>query len=196
MVLRTAPCLSALPFWNRASTLVVVTLMLWDCANRVNSSELYSVPGSTSISCGAPAQLSHIWIRYWISAFEDWSGALHAVWKLVAQSTTWYMWYSWLFLLVQVEPSEHTRPLKSSSSLIALGLAIFGWTWDRHMEHWRSKAACAILNMVLSLSGLGWPRFLCARRIICCSSLDSLLKRSDCFGFCMSCSWEGVKTAR
>ena len=135
-----------------------------------------------------------------MKALEDLSGAQHAAWKLVDQSTTWNMWKLTPWLLVHVTPSTQILSLKSSSSRIALGLAIFGDTCAWQTEHFSSKAAWDTSDLnpwfrrsVLNLSGLGCPRFLWALSNILRSSADRLLKRVVCSGLIRSCVWDGVR---
>ena len=199
MFFNTAPCLSAFPFWNGASVLIVLTRMLWDWAKVENSSELNSVPASTIISQGAPAQENHIWTIYRVTALDERSGAQQAAWKLVDQSTMWYMWNVVPDRFVHDSPSVQMRSLKSSSSRIVLGLAILGLRCDWQTEHWKSRAAWAtsdrkpwFRNKVLNLSGLGCPRFLWALTIICCSSREMDRNLLVCLGFCTSSICDGV----
>ena len=185
---RIAPCLSDLPFWKWASGLMVVARMLWLCRKVMNSSLLSSEPASTNNSPGIPAQDSHMVMSDWITASVDLDGAMHAAWKLVPQSITWYIWKVLPWELVHVTPSMEILSLKSRSSFKELGRACFGSELCVHTEHWKCRAALTSSGRnpcwsitVLIRSGLGWPMFLWIFDNKFWSSFDSVFTTSGIF---------------
>ena len=77
---RNRPCLSILPFCQWASGQMVVGFMDMVCMYWENSSLFSSVPESTWISWGAPAQLIQCWLRRWITSWVVCDGAIIATW--------------------------------------------------------------------------------------------------------------------
>ena len=196
---RIYPCRSALPFWKWASVLMVVMCMLWACAKLVTSSELSSVPASTTTSWGVPAHISQDCRKHSRKASAVRDGATHATWKLVALSTKWYTWNPFPCALVHENPSTWIRSLKSSSSRKLPCGPCLGTFWAWQTEHFISSAARATSGrnpcwrmMLLNFSAWGWPRFLCARMSACCSSLVILRKWADWVGDSASACWDSV----
>ena len=166
---RNPPCRSTFPFCQWASGAAVVPRMEKRCRNCWNSSLLSSVPESTFISCGAPAQFSQFLWRQHGNEYR--------------RLQTWYNWKLCPRLLVHTIPSMYILWLKPSSGFNLPGLWCLGAELAAHTGHLSSSAAFTMSGLCpvdckarANLSLEGCPKFLWINSNWFCSHFGSAWK--------------------